>query len=216
MKVDLSFWEPPDWKREASISPVFLGAVAVVVILLAAGVYVMNLYNQLDSIKSDTAAIQSYLDENKVEVERYRKKQQLVQLYEASVRKPLHWKNQNRQLMSQLLMDLIGAVPDNVTLSVLSISSEQKSFSKNEKAEAKKYSSNKERMHQPMFYRLQLEGQAFGKTQQEVMLVTISQHFRPALERVLGVETVLNPGEPLEVDGRESQKFSLTLELPII
>ena len=59
MSIDISFWEPPNWKKESSMSPVFVGLLAVIVAIAIVGLYYLFLIQTTErytyDLKSETA-----------------------------------------------------------------------------------------------------------------------------------------------------------------
>ncbi|MCK5835402.1 MAG: hypothetical protein KAG98_06695 [Lentisphaeria bacterium] len=52
MSLDVSFWEPPNWKKESSISPVFLGLVVLIVTVVVLSFYFGLLIQSENNYKS--------------------------------------------------------------------------------------------------------------------------------------------------------------------
>ena len=120
MAMDVSFWEPPSWKKESSISPVFLGILGLaVLVFLAIGYYVTLLQSQ-SSLES---AYKFATQENKslsseygvlVELDKYTK------YMNESVLGELKYRRNSNFLVSQLYQQLEASIPNDMVLTEVS------------------------------------------------------------------------------------------------
>ncbi len=121
MSLDLSFWEPPDWKRETRVNPLFWVFVAVVIGVggLSIGLTVAlqratELGAQHDMYKIDMARISAQY--NGVE-----KSKKLYQSIEKGVLLNLRERVARRRAMAPTLSKLFKMVNDDIVFDALSL-----------------------------------------------------------------------------------------------
>ena len=156
MSLDVSFWEPPNWKKESSISPVFLGLVAVIGVIIALGFYYglliqseNNYKNIISSNKRENLFIQKQYGDLK-------QAQEYTAFLKKSILNPLIQQQGKILFVSSLMQELQQNLPKSIVLNKISF-------------DAFNYASTKKGEKAVLRYRVILKGHAVGNNSENIV-----------------------------------------------
>jgi hypothetical protein len=156
MSIDVSFWEPPNWKKEGAISSVFLGMVVAMALVLGAGVYYMILVQSVDHSKQ-VLQVNKRLDASLQKPYRDLKQLQEFNLFLTnSVIDPLIERQKMEVFVSGMLLEFKRILPDSIVL-------DKVSFDAFARASTKKGSPSH------LQYRIFLKGYAIGNNSENIV-----------------------------------------------
>ena len=156
MSLDVSFWEPPNWKKESSISPVFLGLVAVTVVIIVLGSYYGLLIQSENNYKN---IISSNKRENVFIQKRYvdlKQAQEYTTFLKKSILSPLMQQQGKTLFVSSLMQEFQQVLPKSIVLNKISFDA----FNSADPKKGKKAG---------LSYRLILKGYAIGNNSRNIV-----------------------------------------------
>jgi len=156
MSLDVSFWELPDWRKESSISPVFIGLITTVVAILISGLYYFSLVQTeqtyLDRIKLNESQNQSLLNK----FNDLKQIQVYTEFMNKSILNPLLQQQEKILFASTLFQEFQDKLPDSIVLNKFSF-------------DAFKSAVTKKGSKPALRYRLLLKGYAMGSNSENIV-----------------------------------------------
>jgi hypothetical protein len=192
MNHDLSFWEEPDWRRESTVSPVFLGIVVISLLLVSLLAYMSYIFTgnigrraELNRIAGENLKIADRAEEIKEEKKMVNLWQSHLDALKEQSAKAMVWSRQFEALQSM--------VPEEIVFSQLSLRSEE---ARDESGPRSKEKETKYR------YVLTLIGTAFGpESQRAITRFSEQLVFHPEIDRYLQNRELKNISETSDTLG---------------
>lgn len=151
MSMDLSFWEPPNWKKEAKISPMFWLFVFVFVIAGGVGIGAAYIWDELDSLNKELAHYEQSASRLSAGHNVVLAKKKAYQTVSKGVLSQLRERTRKRPVLSETLVKLYGMVNDDVVFEGVSLAGVELDAEKGKGGVIKR-----------MKYSLTLKGTVFG------------------------------------------------------
>ncbi len=124
MAHNLTFWSPPDWRRESTVSPVFVAVVVLSLFLVGTLAYASFVFTSKLSRQFELDQITAQNGEIAAQAGEVMEQQQKTKSWQDKV-KLLRQESQLRVLWSRQLEALQELVPSNVTFSQMALRSEE-------------------------------------------------------------------------------------------
>ena len=151
MSMDLSFWEPPNWKKEAKINPLFWAFIFIFVIVGGLGIGAGYLWGELDSVTKELSKYEESASRLSANHNTILAKRKLYQTVDKGILAQLRERARRRPVLSKALVKLYGMVNDDIVFGGLSLSGVEVKPKKGKGGPVKK-----------MKYLLTLRGTVFG------------------------------------------------------
>ncbi|MCF7854194.1 MAG: hypothetical protein K9N51_05295 [Candidatus Pacebacteria bacterium] len=124
MKHSLSFWEEPDWRRESTISPTFLGGILLCIMLLGGLAMASYVFTVRISRRAELERVKLENKQIAGQAERVKKRQETLQVWGGNLEQ-LHQLTARTMLWSRQLEALQSVVPMDITLTQLNITANE-------------------------------------------------------------------------------------------
>ncbi len=119
--MDLSFIDPPNWKKESQLSPIFLGGVVLVAAVVTVGIFYFSLSAALQNNLNEISDYKRLTSRIAAKSQQLTAEQKLIKSFDSNVLHNLRLRTTNKQLISNKVSALYQLIPDNVVLSSVSI-----------------------------------------------------------------------------------------------
>jgi len=194
MNHNLSFWQEPDWRRESTVSPVFLSGVVIALALVGLLAYISFVFTGNMARRSDFNQIAGDNQQIAARSEAVKEQQKMINLWQNHLA-ALQNDAASTIVWSRQLEALQSMVPDDIVLSQLSLRSEEVRDESGPRAP----SAPKETK---LRYVVTVIGAAFGEDAQRTITRFSEQlTFHPEIDRYLQNRELKNISDTSETAG---------------